>query len=213
VMDSTRLILKPVDGPSELLRCASCLQPVEESWAVCHSCGGPTSLAQIAPGTSARLAGTEFASERETRLKTALLKGCSDARELKQAGTNMDAQERQLTIAAQLLLVGDKPELVEKMVAELDRDIGGRVARENARKAEDLQTAQAQARGQMMAILSEAERSLPALRESGSDLRELERSIGLARLHLRADSLEKAYHHTMETKRTLDTLLGEAGRR
>jgi hypothetical protein len=203
LLDSERLVLKPPEAPGDrpTLRCAVCLRPVDENWVVCHSCGGQTSLAEIAPRTRERLASSEFPTERERRLKASLDKGFEDAALLKEAGFDVEPQTRELTIAAQLVLLGGDLDVAGQKAAELERDIGARSAELTARRERELQRAQAEARGQMTGMLSKAECVLAAAQERGVDVRELERAIGLARLHLRADNLERAYEHTLEARR------------
>ena len=210
-LDNQRLVVKAAEGPRESLRCASCLRPVDESWAQCHTCGGPTSLALIAPATRERLEAAGPPDERGRRLRAALLKGFSDAALLSEAGVPSGDGLRRLCIAAQLLLVGERPEVVEAMATELEREMGARAAQLAAGKKSELEKAQSEARERMTAILEEAECALPALRQSGATTRELERAISMARLHLRAGSFDKAHQHTLDAKALADRLLGRRG--
>jgi hypothetical protein len=208
LLDNQRLVLRAPEAPSERLRCASCLRPVDESWAVCHTCGGPTSLPEIVRMTRERLEATEYPDERGQRLKASIGKGFSDLVLIREAGGPVEEQSRRLTIAAQLLLAGERPESAERMVSELEKEVGGRAAELSSAKEAELEMAQAQARKQMTGILQGAEGALPALREAGADTRELEKQIGLARLHLRGGNLEKAYQHTLDAQGIADGLLG-----
>jgi len=201
LLDNQRLVLRAPEAPGERLRCASCLQPVDESWAVCHACGGPTSLAEIAPRTRDRLEGTDFPKERERRLKAAIGKGYSDTALLEDSGAPVEEYLRRLTIASQVVLAGERPELAEMMVAELEKELGGRAAGLASGRKAELEEAESQARDKMTGMVLEAENALPAIREAGADTRELERAISLARLHMRGGNLEKAYQHTMEARR------------
>ena len=201
ILDHQRLVIRAPDAPSEGLRCASCLQIVDESWAVCHTCGGPTSIAEIAPRTLERLEAADFPDERKRRLKAAIGKGFSDAAALHDAGTPVEVFLRQLSIAAQLLLSGQRPELAEKMVSEIEKDLGGRALELSSGKKAELEKAESEARDQMTVLLLESERALAAMRDAGADTRELERAISLARLHMRGGNLEKAYQHTLDASR------------
>jgi len=210
-VDNQRLVLKAAEKPRESLRCPSCLRPVDESWAQCHTCGGPTSLAEIAPSTRERLEAAAPSDERGRRLRAALLKGFSDAALLSEAGVPLGDGLRRLCIAAQLLLAGERPEPVEAMVTELEHELGTTAAQLAAGKKADLEKAQSEARERMTGILDEAERALPGLRQSGAETRELERAISLARLHLRAGSFEKAHQHTLDAQGLAGRLLGRRG--
>ena len=213
-LDDGRLVIKPLEAPGggPTLRCALCLQPVEEDWVVCHGCGGPTSLAEIAPRTRERLASTDFPGGREKRLKAALEKGFADAALLAGSGLDVVAQMRELTIASQLLLTGKDLDAAERKAAQLERDIGKRSADLTAGRERELQKARAEARGQMTEMLSEAERVLADVRGTEADVRELERAINMARLQLRADNLERAYEHTLEARRMAKRLALSGGR-
>jgi parallel beta-helix repeat protein len=208
LLDNQRLVLKAAEAPRERLRCAACLQPVDESWAQCHTCGGPTALSRIAPATRQRLEDSEFPDERGQRLRAVLLKGFADIALLEEAGEPARDELLRLCIASQLLLAGEKPEAAERMASELERELGERAGRLAAGKKAALEKARGEARLQIAAMLEEAERTLPGLRAEGAQTRELEKALGLARLHLRGDNFEKAYQHTMDARGILEMLRG-----
>ncbi|MBM4249000.1 MAG: hypothetical protein FJ149_06130 [Euryarchaeota archaeon] len=208
LLDNQRLVIKPPEPPRERLRCAECLQPVEESWAVCHTCGGPTFLARIASRTRERLEALEPADERGRRLRAGLLKGFSDCDLLASEGARLEDNMRTLSIASQLLLSGIKLDTAEGLASELEREVGSRAAGLQAAREADLRKAKEEAGERMAALLGDAERALEAAREAGEDTRELEKAIGLARLHLRGGNLEKAHKHTLDAKAIADGLPG-----
>jgi hypothetical protein len=94
------------------------------------------------------------------------------------------------------------------MASELERELGERAGRLAAGKKAALEKARGEARLQIAAMLEEAERTLPGLRAEGAHTRELEKALGLARLHLRGDNFEKAYQHTMDARGILEMLRG-----
>jgi hypothetical protein len=200
ILDNQRLVLKAPEAPRERLRCAACLQPVEESWAQCHTCGGPTSLSHIAPATRQRLEAAELPDERTRRLRAVLSKGFADLSLIEEAGEPARDELLRLCIASQLLLAGERFEVAEKMAAGLQNDLGQRAADLAAGKEAELEQAREEARSRITAMLEEAEKALPGLRQAGAETREMEKAIGLARLHLRGGNYEKAYQHTLDAR-------------
>jgi hypothetical protein len=190
-----RPVLKAYEGPEEVLRCARCIQPVSEDWVSCHGCGAPTDLATVSSETFSRLSETEFQTERERGLKAALLKASSDI------STIMEA-----TIAAQMLLRAQRPDLVDTKAAGLNSELGPLADRLGTAHARELARTREEAMARMRSLLDEVEVALPSLRDSGVDVRDIERAVEMARVHLRADNLEKAYEFIVDAKGKTDGL-------
>lgn len=205
-MTYERPVLRAQEEPEEALRCAQCLQPVSEDWMNCHTCGGPTDLLTVSSHTFARLAEAQFQTERERGLAAALMKARSDIMTINEAGEPLLGKLREVTIAAQMLLRGQRLEIVERTLAGLGSELGARAETVGAAHAQELARTRQEAHVRMKALLDEVEGALPLLRESGADVRDIERAMEMARVHLRADNLEKAYEFIVEAKGKADGL-------
>lgn len=201
-----RPVLKAPEQPEEGLRCAQCLQPIRDDWISCHTCGGPTDLITVSAHTFDRLQGAEPATIRERELKAALQKARSDILMLLDAGEPVPGRLREATVAAQLLLTGTRPDLVERKAAELAAELGTKAELLGAERASELKKAEAEAQARLKALLDEVEGTMRELKGAGREVGEVERALGLARVHLRGNNLEKAYDHAMEAKSTMDRM-------
>jgi parallel beta-helix repeat protein len=203
-----RPILRAYEGPEEGLRCARCLMPVSGEWVSCHGCGAPADLPTVSSETFARLAGTEFQTDRERGLKAALLEVRSDISTIMEAGQQVQVQLREATVAAQMLLGGRRPDLVARKTAELGSELGPLSDRLGAAHAREVAQTRKQAHARLKALLEEVDGALPYLRDSGADVRDIDRGVEMTRIHLRADNLEKAYEFMIQAKARKDELSG-----
>jgi len=203
-----RPILRAYEGPEEVLRCGRCLMPVSGEWVSCHGCGAPADLSTVSSETFARLAGTDFPTERERGLKAALLKVRSDITTIMEAGQQVQVHLRDATVAAQMLLGGQRPDLVDRKTAELVSELGPLSDRLGAAHAMEVAQTREQAHAGLKTLLEEVEEALPYLKDSGADVRDIERGVDMTRIHLRADNLEKAYEFMIQAKARKDELSG-----
>jgi hypothetical protein len=208
-----RPVLRAYEGPPEVLRCARCFQPVSEDWVGCHACGAPTDLATVSSETFSRLSETQFQTQKQMDLKAALLKARSDISIIMDAGERVPDQLREVTIAAQMLMGALRPDMVERKTAELSSELGPLADRLGASHAQELAQTREEAQRRMRSLMDEVEGALPSLRDSGADVRDIERAVEMARVHLRGDNLEKAYDLIIEAKSRVDGIAGTPGNR
>lgn len=201
-----RPVLKAPEQPEEELRCAQCLQPIREDWMSCHACGGPTDLITVSAHTFDRLQGADLPTVRERELKVALQKARSDILMLLDAGEPVPGRLREATVAAQLLLTGTRPDLVEKKAAELAVELGTRAERLGTERARELQKVEVEAQARLKTLLDEVEGTMRELKGAGQNVGDIERALGMARVHLRGNNLEKAYNYALEAKRAVEQM-------
>jgi hypothetical protein len=107
-----------------------------------------------------------------------------------------------------MLVRAQRPDIVDRMAAELGAELGPMAERLGAVHAREVAQTRQQAMEHMRAIMDEVEGALPAMRAAGADVRDMERALEMARVHIRAENLEKAYEYIVGAKAQKDLLVG-----